>query len=140
MKIPVDVIEFIEERKIGKFGTIGYLSIIYDDDGIQKPIVSPRHFRVFDEETLIFDDRFSKYLKKNLMKNDNVSIIFVETAKDTYGFQLQGEAEYVESGDLFDEALNNMRKLNIPIELRGVIKVKIRKVWELSLGELSIIH
>lgn len=139
MKIPEEVIEFIEERKIGKFGTIGYLSLIYDD-GIQKPIVSPRHFRIFDEETLIFDDRFSKYLKKNLAKNNNVSIVFVETVKDTYGFQLQGEAEYIESGDLFDEVLNNMRKLNIPVKLRGVIKIKIRKVWELSLGELSIIR
>lgn len=137
MKIPDDVIEFIEEKKIGRFGTIGYLAIIYDEEGIQKPLVSPRHFRLYDNEWLIFDDRFSKYLQKNLIKNNNVSVIFVETIKDTLGYQLQGEAEYLEHGDLFNEAQQNMRGFNIPVELKGVVKIRVKKIWTLSLGELS---
>ena len=137
MKITDDVIEFIEDKKIGKFGTIGYLAIIYDEEGIQKPLISPRHFRLHDYEWLLFDDRFSKYLKKNLIKNNNVSVIFVETVKDTLGYQLLGEAEYLERGDLFNEAQQNMRELDIPVELKGVVKIRIKKIWTLSLGELS---
>lgn len=137
MKIPDDVIEFIEEKKIGKFGTIGYLAIIYDEEGIQKPLVSPRHIRLYENKWLIFDDRFSKYLKKNLIKNNHVSVIFVEAIKDTLGYQLLGEAEYLEHGDLFDEAQQNMRGLNIPVELKGVVKIRVKKIWTLSLGELS---
>lgn len=137
MKLTDDVIEFIEEKKIGKFGTIGYLAIIYDEEGIQKPLISPRHFRLHDDEWLLFDDRFSKYLKKNLIKNNNVSVIFVETVKDTLGYQLLGEAEYLKQGDLFNEAQQNMRELDIPVELKGVVKIRIKKIWTLSLGELS---
>ncbi len=137
MKIPDDVIEFIEEKKIGKFGTIGYLAIIYNEEGIQKPLISPRHFRLHDDEWLLFDDRFSKYLKKNLIKNNNASVIFVETIKDTLGYQLLGEAEYLEHGDLFNEAQQNMRGFDIPVELKGVVKIRVKKIWTLSLGELS---
>jgi hypothetical protein len=137
LKITDDVIEFIEEKKIGKFGTIGYLAIIYDEEGIQKPLISPRHFRLHNDEWLLFDDRFSKYLKINLIKNNNVSVIFVETVKDILGYQLLGEAEYLERGDLFNEAQQNMRELDIPVELKGVVKIRIKKIWTLSLGELS---
>ncbi len=137
MKIPDDVIEFIEEKKIGKFGTIGYLAIIFDEERIQKPLISPRHFRLYDDEWLLFDDRFSKYLKKNLIKNNNVSVIFVETIKDTLGYQLFGEAEYLEHGELYNEAQQNMRVFDIPIELKGVVKIRVKKIWTLSLGELS---
>ncbi|WP_455276476.1 hypothetical protein [[Eubacterium] cellulosolvens] len=135
MKIPIEVINFIEERKIGRFGTIGYLAIVFDDKGTKKPLVSPRHFRLYGEDCLIFDDRFSEYLKQNLDKHREVSVIFVETLRDTFGYQILGEAEYIDSGDLFDDAHNVMKEMKIPHKLKGIVKIKVNKIVDLTLGE-----
>jgi len=139
LKIPIKAINFIEERKIGRFGTIGYLAIVFDDNGTKKPLVSPRHFRLCGEDCLIFDDRFSKYLKQNLENHKEVSVIFVETLRDTFGYQILGEAGYIESGDLFEDAHNVMKEMKIPHKLKGVVKIKVNKIVDLNLGEQKTI-
>ena len=134
MKIPREVVDFIEERGLGKFGTIGYLSIVYDDRGVLKPLTSVRHFKLQDD-SLIFADRFSNYLKQNLTKNKYVSVVFAEASRDAVGYQILGEAEYLESGPLFEEGLDAVRDLKIPAPLKGVVRIKVDSVRSLVAGE-----
>jgi hypothetical protein len=123
MKLTSEIIRFVEERKIGKFGTIGYLAIVYDDAGALKPLVSPRHFRILDDTSLAFDDRFSEHLKDNLKKNRHVSVVFVETLRDAYGYQILGEAEYIQAGELFRAAEKEMEALHLPVRVKGVVRI-----------------
>ena len=133
-KIPLEVLRFIEERSLGVFGTIGYLATITDYAGYVQPTLSPKHFRVVNEETLAFDDRFSTYLKENITKYKHVAVIFVEASRDAFGYQLLGEIEYIESGDIYEESAQLQKKMHISAILKGVVKVHIKEVRMLVPG------
>ncbi len=85
--------------------------------------------RVLDDEHLIFADIFSAKTRKNLQENNKICICVVDHKK-MVGFQFKGEAELLDSGEVYDgvcAAIAGMN-LNLPKPVY-VVKTYITEIY-----------
>ncbi len=90
--------------------------------------------RVMDDEHLVFADIFSLKTRKNLQENPKVAIMVFD-AEARRGYAFKGKTEQVESGPLFDQTVESIRKSmpQLPTP-KYVVKVTVESIWDQSAG------
>lgn len=83
--------------------------------------------QVLDDEHLVFADIFSAKTRKNLKENNKVCIL-VGDPKNMVGYQLVGDAEQLDQGELYDAMCARIASLNLPKPVYAV-KIKIDNVY-----------
>jgi predicted pyridoxine 5'-phosphate oxidase superfamily flavin-nucleotide-binding protein len=125
VKIPNEVKEFMP----GKTAWVGTVS----SDGM--PNVTPKGtIRVLDDEHLVFADLFLKKTHENVLANPKVAVTVVDE-KSAKGYQIKGTAEHIDSGPLYDQTVEELKKA--PVELpvpKYVVKIKVESVFDQSAG------
>jgi uncharacterized protein len=125
VKIPAELQEFMK----GKQGWVATAS----RDGT--PNVSIKgSLRVLDDEHLLFADIFSLKTRKNLQENPKVAIM-VYDAEARRGYAFKGKAEQVESGPLFEQTVESIKKAmpQLPTP-KYVVTVSVESIWDQSAG------
>jgi uncharacterized protein len=125
VKISAELQEFIK----GKQGWVATAS----RDGT--PNVSIKgSLRMLDDEHLLFADIFSLKTRNNLKENPRIAIM-VYDADTRRGYAFKGKAEQIDSGPLFDQTVESIRKAmpQLPTP-KYVVKVAVESVWDQSAG------
>jgi len=109
--------DLIETNRIAYVATV---------DQNNAPNVSPKStFSILDDETFIFAEIMSTRTRQNLLKNPKIALYFYSPEKNM-GCQIKGEAEMLNSGELYQEMLEALkyydRKANY------VVKVKVKEI------------
>ena len=90
-----------------------------------KPNVSAKgSFRVLDDDHVIFSDVRSPRTVANLKENPQVSIICLDSNRRSC--RIWGTAEVLNSGPLYDEAVESMSARNI--KPNNVVKVRVDEI------------
>ncbi|MGO9313181.1 MAG: pyridoxamine 5'-phosphate oxidase family protein [Syntrophobacteraceae bacterium] len=124
-KIPNELQEFMK----GKMAWVATAS----PDGV--PNTTPKGtVQVLDDEHIIFADLFSLKTRDNLQKNPKVAVtvIDMETKK---GYQFKGSAKLVDSGPVFDEVVEKLKKA--PMKLphpKYVVVMTVESIFDQSVG------
>jgi len=110
--------DLIETNRIAYVATV---------DQNNAPNVSPKStFSILDDETFIFAEIMSTRTRQNLLKNPKIALYFYSPEKNM-GCQIKGEAEMLNSGELYQEMLEALkyydRKANY------VVKVKVKEIY-----------
>lgn len=110
--------DLIETNRIAYVATV---------DQNNAPNVSPKStFSILDDETFIFAEIMSTRTRQNLLKNSKIALYFYSQEKNM-GCQIKGEAEMLNSGELYQEMLEALkyydRKANY------VVKVKVKEIY-----------
>lgn len=110
--------DLIETNRIAYVATV---------DPNNAPNVSPKStFSILDDETFIFAEIMSTRTRQNLLKNPKIALYFYSQEKNM-GCQIKGEAEMLNSGELYQEMLEALkfydRKANY------VVKVKVKEIY-----------
>ena len=97
-KLTEEIKDLIETNRIAYVATV-------DENGA--PNVSPKStFSILDDDTFIFAEIMSTRTRQNLLNNPKIAVYFY--SKETnIGCQIKGEAEMLDSGELFNERLVN---------------------------------
>lgn len=124
-KIPQDIQEFVK-NKLAWVATAS-------PDGV--PNTTPKGtVQVIDDERLVFADLFSLKTRNNLEKNPKVAVTIIDE-KSYKGYQLKGSAQLVDSGPLFDQMVEQLKKA--PIQLphpKYVVVISVDSVFDQSVG------
>ena len=90
--------------------------------------------QLIDDEHVVFADLFSRKTRENLLANPKVAITVADQA--TYkGFQIKGSAEILESGPLFDQMAERLKKAPIDLPpLQYVVHIAVEAVYDQSVG------
>lgn len=100
-------------------------------DGI--PNVAPkRSTRVFNDETLIFNEGTGGTTYRNLVEGSKVSVAVVNR-EVLDGYRFVGSAEVLESGDIYEKAAELSLKHGMP-KPKAVVLVKIEEIHSLKPG------
>jgi uncharacterized protein len=110
--------DLIETNRIAYVATV---------DQNNAPNVSPKStFSILDDETFIFAEIMSTRTRQNLLKNSKIALYFYSQDKNM-GCQIKGEAEMLNSGELYEEMLEALkyydRKANY------VVRVKVKEIY-----------
>ena len=113
-----EIKDLIETNRIAYVATV---------DQNNAPNVSPKStFSILDDETFIFAEIMSTRTRQNLLKNSKIALYFYSQEKNK-GCQIKGEAEMLNSGELYQEMLEALkyydRKANY------VVKVKVKEIY-----------
>ena len=116
-KLTQELKDLIETNRIAYVATV-------DQNGA--PNVSPKStFSILDDETFVFAEIMSTRSRENLLGNPKIALYFY-CEETNIGCQIKGEAEMLNSGQLFDEMSEALgyfdRKANY------VVKVKIAAI------------
>jgi len=123
--IPKEVQEFIK----GKMAWVATAA----SDGM--PNTTPKgSVQVIDDEHVVFADLFSRKTRENLRANPKVAITVADEA--TYkGYQIKGSAELLESGLLFDQMAEQLKKAPMELPpLQYVVHITVESVYDQSVG------
>ncbi|MDW7674380.1 MAG: pyridoxamine 5'-phosphate oxidase family protein [Bacillota bacterium] len=102
-------------------------------DKNNRPNVAPkRSTRVLDDQTLIFNEGTGKRTYANILDNSVVSIGVVDREK-LIGFRFVGNAQLLESGDLYDQAAKMSEQAGMP-KPKAVVTVSIEEIYDLKPG------
>jgi len=124
-RIPAEIQDFLK----GKQGWVATAA----RDGT--PNVSIKgSLRLLDDEHLVFSDLFSLKTRKNLQENPKVAIMVYED-EARRGYMFKGVAELIANGPLYDQAVENMKKLMPPLPSpKYVVKVLVESIYDQSAG------
>jgi len=125
VKIPSELQEFLK-------GKIGWVATSAKDG---TPNVSIKgSLRLLDDEHLLFSDLFSLKTRKNLQENPKVAIMVYEESSRR-GYIFKGPAEVMNSGPLFDKAVDGQKKAmpQLPPP-KFVVKVTVESIYDQSVG------
>lgn len=125
-KLTEEMKEFIDRLK---------LCVVATSDKNGMPNVSAKgSIRVLDDEHLIFADIFSEKTRKNLQENNKVCILVVDHKKMA-GFQFKGEAQLLNSGELYDQMCAGIEKMNLKLpKPQYVVVTKIDEIYPAPAG------
>jgi len=125
VKIPAELQEFLK----GKPGWVATAS----RDGTPNVAIKGS-LRILDDEHLVFNDLFSLKTRRNLEENPRVAIM-VYDGDSRRGYSFKGDVELVSSGPLFEQTVENLKKLmpQMP-EPKYVVKVRVDSIYDQSLG------
>ena len=113
----------------GKLGWVATAS----QDGM--PNVTPKGtIQVLDDQTIVFADLFSVKTRDNLMKNPKVAVTVIDHEK-FIGYQFKGTAELVDSGPVFDQVKEELKKAPKALpEPKYVAKITVEEIFVQSPG------
>jgi hypothetical protein len=124
-KIPGEVQEFVKNK-------MAWVATASPDG---TPNVTPKgSVQVLDDEHLIFADLFSLKTSDNLQKNPKVAVTVIDEKKYK-GYQLKGAAQLVDSGPVFDQVVEQLKKA--PMQLphpKYVVIITVDSVYDQSVG------
>ena len=124
-KIPQEMQEFMK----GKMAWVATAS----SDGV--PNTTPKGtVQVIDDEHIVFADLFSLKTRDNLQKNPKVAVTVVDLEKYK-GYQFKGSAELVDSGPVFDQVVEQLKKA--PMQLpnpKYVVIITVDSIFDQSVG------
>jgi predicted pyridoxine 5'-phosphate oxidase superfamily flavin-nucleotide-binding protein len=90
--------------------------------------------QLIDDEHLAFADLFSRKTRENLLANPKVSITVADQATFK-GYQIKGSADILESGPLFDQMAEGLKKAPIKLPpLQYVVHITVESVYDQSVG------
>ena len=124
-RIPKEVQEFLK----GKMAWVATAA----SDGM--PNTTPKgSVRVIDDEYVIFADLFSRKTRENLRANPKVAVTVADMT--TYkGYQIKGSAEILESGLLFEQVREEIKKAPMKLPpLQYVVRITVEAVYDQSVG------
>jgi len=124
-RIPREVQEFLK----GKMAWVATAA----SDGM--PNTTPKgSVRVIDEEHVIFADLFSRKTRENLRANPKIAVTVADMT--TYkGYQIKGSAEILESGLLFEQMREEIKKAPMTLPpLQYVVRITVEAVYDQSVG------
>jgi len=124
-RIPKEVQEFLK----GKMAWVATAAA----DGM--PNTTPKgSVRVIDDEHVIFADLFSRKTRENLRANPKVAVTVADLT--TYkGYQIKGSAEILESGLLFEQMSEELKKAPMKLPpLQYVVRITVAAVYDQSVG------
>jgi len=124
-RIPKEVQEFLK----GKMAWVATAA----SDGM--PNTTPKgSVRVIDDEHVIFADLFSRKTRGNLRANPKVAVTVADMT--TYkGYQIKGSAEILESGLLFEQMREEIKKAPMKLPpLQYVVRITVEAVYDQSVG------
>lgn len=100
------------------------------EDGV--PNIGPkRTCRVYDDETLIFNENTAGEIMKNIKRGSKVAVAVIDRPK-LDGYRFIGTAEVHESGKYFDECVKWAEgKLGAP---KAAVVIKIEEIYTLKSG------
>ena len=122
-KIPKEVQEFLS----GKMAWVATAAA----DGM--PNTTPKgSVKVIDDEHVVFADLFSRKTRGNLRENTKISITVADEA--TYkGYQIKGSAEILESGALFEQMAEELKKAPMELPpLQYAVRITVESVYDQS--------
>ena len=124
-RIPKEVQEFLK----GKMAWVATAA----SDGM--PNTTPKgSVRVIDDEHVVFADLFSRKTRENLRANPKVAVTVADMT--TYkGYQIKGSAEILESGLLFEQMVEEIKKAPMKLPpLQYVVQITVEAVYDQSVG------
>lgn len=96
------------------------------------PNIGPkRSTRVLDDEHIIFSEITGGKTYENLQKNPQLCVAVVDRDQMS-GYRFYGKAELITSGPLFEAAVQNLKKVNLPPP-KAVVKMKIDEIYNLGM-------
>ena len=124
-RIPKEVQEFLRGR-MAWVATAG-------SDGM--PNTTPKgSVQVIDDEHVVFADLFSRKTRANLQANPKIAITVSDEAT-FQGYQIKGSAELLESGPLFDQMAEGLKKAPMELPpLQYVVHITVESVYDQSVG------
>ncbi|HPD61622.1 MAG TPA: pyridoxamine 5'-phosphate oxidase family protein [Thermodesulfobacteriota bacterium] len=112
-----EIKDLIETNRIAFVATV---------DQNNAPNVSPKStFSILDDESFVFAEIMSTRTRHNLLKNPGIAIYFYSKEKNI-GCQIKGEAEMLNSGELYEEMLEALKYFDR--KANYVVKVKVKEV------------
>lgn len=101
------------------------LPIFATADKNGNPNIGPkRTCRIYDDETLIFNENTGGLTKANLLENPNVAVALIDWEK-LDGVRITGQVEYYSEGKYFDDCVEYAKNNGMKDpKLAGVIKIK----------------
>ncbi len=116
-KLTPQIKDLIETNRIAYVATV-------DQDNA--PNVSPKStFSIIDDENFIFAEIMSTRTRENLLRNPKIAIYFYSPERNI-GCQIKGEAEMLNSGELYEE-MNEALKYFV-LKANFVVKVKVKEI------------
>ena len=124
-RIPKEVQEFLS----GKMAWVATAT----SDGM--PNTTPKgSVQVIDDEHVVFADLFSRKTRENLQANPQVAITVADEATFK-GYQIKGSAEMLESGPLFEQMAEGLKKAPMELPpLQYVVQITVESVYDQSVG------
>lgn len=124
-RIPDEVQEFLK----GKMAWVATAT----SDGM--PNTTPKgSVQVIDDEHVVFADLFSRKTRENLQANPKVAITVADEATFK-GYQIKGSAEILDSGPLFDQMAEELKKAPMDLPpLQYVVHITVESVYDQSVG------
>ncbi len=102
-------------------------------DGV--PNTTPKGtVQVLDDEHIIFADLFSLKTRDNLQKNPKIAVTVIDMEKKK-GYQFKGSAQLVDSGPVFDQVVEKLKKA--PMQLpnpKYVVVMTVDSIFDQSVG------
>jgi uncharacterized protein len=124
-KISGEIQEFVK----GKVAWVATAS----PDGV--PNTTPKGtVQVLDDEHIIFADLFSLKTRDNLQKNPKIAVTVIDMEKKK-GYQFKGSAQLVDSGPVFDQVVEKLKKA--PMQLpnpKYVVVMTVDSIFDQSVG------
>lgn len=117
--------------KIKTFIDANHPCLVATADATGEPNVSAKgSIRVLDEEHLAFADIRSLRTRQNLKENTRVCVL-VLNVQERHVYQLNGGAEYITSGPLYDQITEGLRRVapTIPAPA-GIVKIRVDEIRE----------
>ena len=87
----------------------------------------------FDDETMVIGDFFMKQTKANIQENGRASFS-VWQGDPREGYKFTGSAQYLASGPEYDLANGEMKKKMPDKNFKGVVVIKVGKVFDIKSG------
>jgi uncharacterized protein len=124
-RIPKEVQEFLS-------GKLAWVATAASDG---TPNATPKgSVELIDDEHVAFADLFSQKTRENLLANPKVSITVADQASFK-GYQVKGTADILESGPLFDQMAERVKKAPIKLPpLQYVVHITVESVYDQSVG------
>ncbi len=125
MEIPKEVQDFLP----GKLAWVATASCAGEPN-----VTLKGSLKLLDGQHVLFADLFSRKTRQNLFENKRVAVT-VADASTGKGYQLKGNAELVEFGQLFEETSRHVQEIQkgLPVP-RYVVKITVDAVFDQSAG------
>ncbi len=124
-RIPEEVQEFLN----------GKMAWVATATSAGMPNATPKgSVKVIDDEHVVFADLFSRKTRENLQANPQVAITVVD--EETFkGYQIKGSAEMLESGPLFEQMAEELKKAPMELPpLQYAVHITVESVYDQSVG------
>ncbi len=87
----------------------------------------------YDEDTMVIGDFFMRRTRENVQQNGRASFT-AWSDEPTRGYKFTGAAEYCTDGPEYDFANNEMHKRLPDKNFKGVVVVRVEKVFDIKSG------